>query len=403
MSFALRVARRYLFAKKTTNAINVISGISVLGIAVGSGALILVLSVFNGFEDLLTSLYSSFDPDLKVQPVRGKVFTPDPDTLAQLESLPYITHVSHTLEEIAFFEYRKRQDFGVIKGVDATYQDVTQLDSMVYSGEYATADGRRPLAVVGSVIGHNLAVDVMDEFTSIAVYMPKRRQSAVLSQPFKKRYMYPVGTFTIQQKYDESYIISDLEFVRDLLSYRDGEVSALELKLAPGTDAEVAAREVQSLLGSAYDVQTQYEQNESLLKLMNIEKWIGFAIISLTLVLVAFNMVGALLMLVIEKTKDIGILKAMGATVSTVRNIFLWEGLLMSMLGMMIGFTVAMVFYFLHKAYNLLPMQGFIVDAYPISLRWYDFVAVFVTVLAIGLLSAYMPARRAGRIESIVR
>jgi len=404
MILPLRIAARYLVAKKTTNAINIITGISVLGIAIGTAALVLVLSVFNGFEDLIAGLFSKFNPDVKVAPVRGKTFEPDSATLQRLLQLDEVLHLSQTLEEVAFFEYRESQDFGILKGVDSNFARVTGIDSTVVEGVYKLREGRRYLAVLGAGMRNKLTVNTGDVFEPLKVFMAKRTASAGLgSQPFRKRFCYPVGTFKIQQDFDNQYVLADLEFARDLLGY-DREISALEIKLAPGADVPAAVAAIQAVVGPDFSVKDRYRQEEAFLKLMNIEKWMSFAILSLMLVLVAFNMIGSLWMIVLEKKKDIAILKSMGADDRLVRRIFLGEGLLLVGAGLLLGFLFAVVLYAIQKTYGIVPIpEGFVVDAYPISMRPIDFLAVTAVVLAIGLLAALPPALRAQRVPPIIR
>lgn len=404
MILPLRIAARYLVAKKTTNAINIITGISVLGIAIGTAALVLVLSVFNGFEDLIAGLFSKFNPDVKVAPARGKTFEPDSATLQRLLQLDEVLHLSQTLEEVAFFEYRESQDFGILKGVDSNFARVTGIDSTVVEGVYKLREGRRYLAVLGAGMRNKLTVNTGDVFEPLKVFMAKRTASAGLgSQPFRKRFCYPVGTFKIQQDFDNQYVLADLEFARDLLGY-DREISALEIKLAPGADVPAAVAAIQAVVGPDFSVKDRYRQEEAFLKLMNIEKWMSFAILSLMLVLVAFNMIGSLWMIVLEKKKDIAILKSMGADDRLVRRIFLGEGLLLVGAGLLLGFLFAVVLYAIQKTYGIVPIpEGFVVDAYPISMRPIDFLAVTAVVLAIGLLAALPPALRAQRVPPIIR
>ena len=403
MNLALRFARRYLFAKKSTNAINIITGISIFGVAVGTAALILVMSVFNGFEDLITGLLSNFNPDIKVTPVSGKTFRTDTAQLRTLRALPGVAYVSQTVEEIAFFSYEDNQDFGILKGVDEYYNRVNRIDSTIVEGNYAFARGWRPTLVLGSGMRNKLAVSVDDYLEPVQVYMAKRGRVATLSDPFRKASAFPTGTFRFQQEFDEQYILSSLDFARDLLRYED-EVSQLEIMLDPAADPVATQARITEVLGPAYYVRDRYQQEEAFLKLMRLEKWIGFALLCLTLLLIAFNIVGALWMIVLEKRSDIAILKSMGATDRLVRNIFLSEGLLLCFIGMAIGMAVAVVLYLLQKEFGLVPIPlGFAVDSYPISMRPGDFFFVVLAVAVIALLASVLPALRARRVPALVR
>lgn len=403
VNLPLKIARRYLFAKKSTNAINIITSISVSGIAIGTAALVLVLSVFNGFEDLILGLFSKFNPDVKVTVSVGKTFVPDSTKLARIEALPGVEIVSETLEEVAFFQYRDSEDFGILKGVDDNYHKVTGIDSTIFEGFYRFREGERNLAVVGGGMRNKLQVNIDDPFELLQVFMAKREDAGALEQQFKKRFTYPVGTFKIQQDFDNQYILVSLDFARDLLG-SEGEVSALEIKLAPGADQKKVMSAIREALGPGFDVEDRYQQDESFLKLMNIEKWMSFAILSLTLVLVAFNMIGSLWMIVLEKKGDISILKSMGATDQTIRNIFLNEGLLLCLAGLVLGFILAIGLYIVQKTYGIVAIpEGFVVSAYPISMRFWDLLAVTVVVLAIGLLASVPAASRAKRIPALIR
>jgi len=406
LNLAIQIARRYLFAKKTTNAINVITGISVFGITLGTAALVLVLSVFNGFHDLLSGLFNTFNPDIKVTPALGKTFESDTFYLETLRAVEGVAFLSETIEEVAFFQYKKSEDFGTLKGVDQYFDNVTGIDSMVQEGLYSLKEGKKHYAVLGSGMRNKLTVNVDDYLSEISVYMPKRKNVGPFEKAFTTRYMYPSGTFYIQQEFDNQYILTDLDFVRSLLKAKENEVSSYELKVKDGADVRTVAEAVRGVMGEDFLVRDRFQQDAAFLKLMNIEKWISFAIVSLTLLLVAFNIIGSLWMIVLEKKNDIGILKSMGATELTIRNIFLYEGLLLCGIGMVIGFVISLLLYFIHTNVGggLIPIsQGFLVDAYPIRLMLTDFIAVFLIVMVIGFLASIVPANKAKKMGSLVR
>ncbi len=405
MNISLRIARRYLLAKKSTNAINIITGISVFGVAVGTAALILVLSVFNGFEDLITDMYSNFDPDIKVTPAKGKTFVLSDSVLQQIRALDGVEQVGQSLEEIAFFEYKDNQDFGTLKGVDEEFLLVTRIDSTVREGRYALRDGPRHMAVLGLGMRNKLGVNVDDALSPIGVYLPKAEEVGPFEQPFRKRFLYPAGTFVIQQEFNNQYVLTSLELVRELLA-SPHSLSALEIGYAPGGAArepEIMAA-LRQILGPDFEVKNRFQQEETFLRLMQIEKWMSYAIVSLMMLLVAFNMVGALWMIVLEKRKDIAILKSMGALDGTIQRIFLTEGLLLSLLGVSMGFFLALLIYWFQQNYGIVGIPGnFIVDAYPISIRVIDFLVVLFTVTAIGCLASIPPSLRARRVPTYIR
>ncbi|NRB61426.1 MAG: FtsX-like permease family protein [Saprospiraceae bacterium] len=403
MNLSFRIARRYLFAKRSTNAINIITGISIFGLSVGTAALILVSSVFNGFDDLISGMYGNFNPDLRVTPEIGKSFSLTDKQLQVLRGLPEVAYVSQTLEEIAFFEYSDKQDFGLLKGVDEYYQLVTNIDSTIREGSFALTKGEQDMVVLGMGMRVKLAVDVNNPFNGINVYMAKKEGAGLFGEPFRRRTVQPAGSFLVQQDFDNQYVLSSIGFARKMLATRD-EVSALEIKVAEGYRPIDAKRVLEQELGDGFVIKDRYEQEEAFMKLMQLEKWMGFAIGSLMLLLIAFNLVGALWMIVLEKKNDISILKSMGATNTTVRNIFLKEGLLLTAIGLGTGLGLAMLLYIAQKQLDLIGIPGsFMVSAYPISMRWGDVVIITITVLLIGLIASIPPALRAIRVPALMR
>ncbi len=403
MALAWRIARKYLFFRRSTNAIHVITGIAVFGIAVGAAALVLILSVFNGFEDLITGMYNSFNPDLKIAPARGKTFPADSTFLAAVSQTPGVTAVSATLEEVAFFEYKNSQDFGTLKGVGTNYVKGSKVMGAVREGRFLLRDGEVSFAVLGLGMRNKLNVNVEDGIASLAVYMPKRKTTSPLEPQFRKRLVYPAGTFVIQQEFDNKYVLTHLNMVRELLGYAD-EVSALELKLENGVNSSDVQKNLQSTLGADFIVKNRFEQEETFMRLMQVEKWLSFAIVSLMMLLVSFNLIGALWMIVLEKQPDISILKSMGATDHLVRNIFLTEGLILSLMGAGIGIGLASLIYLIQKTFGIVSIPGnLIIDAYPISMRAGDLPVVMATVLFIGLLASIPPAIRALRTPTLIR
>jgi len=404
LNFPLLIARRYLFAKRSTNAINIITGISVFGIAIGTAALVLVLSVFNGFEDLLSGLFGHFNPQIKITPAKGKTFEPDSLVLGRLRTLPGVLYLSETLEEIAFFEYEGSQDFGVLKGVDEVFARVNNIDSTIREGNYKLEMEERNCAVLGAGVRNKLSINVENALSAMTIYMPVGEPGGVLDQPFKTRSIYPAGTFAIQQDFDNQYVLTNIAFMRELLDVSPGTVSSLEIRCRPGVNIDAVKEQIGGILGEGYAVKDEYEQNEAFFKVMQLEKWMGFAITSLMLVMMAFNTIGALWMIVLDKQKDISILKSMGATDRTVHRIFLFEGLLLTLIGMVIGLLLALILYYVQINYGIVSIpQGFLVESYPIAMRASDFIPVILTVVSIGLLAALPPAQRAVRVPSFLR
>ena len=405
MNLSLKIARRYLFAKKSTNAINIISGISVLGLALGAAALVLVLSVFNGFEKLITGMMSNFNPDVKIVATKGKTFISDSLKINQLRQIKGVELLSETLEETAFFEYEKTQAIGTLKGVDDNFSKINRIDSTVREGRYLLQDTQNDYAVLGGGIRNQLGVYERNMLTPLSIYMPKRGEVGVLEQPFAKRFVYPAGAFVIQSEVDNQYVLTNLQFVRDILN-AENEVSAYEIKLKTDANASSALSEIRAIMGNDFTIKDHYQQDEAFLKLMNIEKWMSYAILSLTILLVAFNMVGSLWMMVLEKKQDISILKSMGAQDKLIRNIFLNEGFLLCGMGLISGFVIAIILYLLHvyTEGGLVPLPpGFASDRYPVALKTVDFVVVATTVIVIGLLASLPAALRAMRVETAMK
>lgn len=402
MNLPLKIARRYLFAKKSTNAINLITGISVFGLSLGAAALVLVLAVFNGFEKLITGMMSNFNPDVKITITKGKTFVSDTLIINQLRQLNGVEFVSEALEEIAFFEYDKSQAFGTLKGVDQYFHQINHIDTTVREGQYLLVDDKADYAVMGGGMRNQLGVYESSFATPLSIYMPKREETGALGQPFRKRFLYPKGSFVIQTEFDNQYVLTNLAFMRDLLDAPD-EVSSLEIKLKSGVNAKQTLADIRRIMGNDFTVKDRYQQDEAFMKVMNIEKWMSYAILGLTILLVAFNMVGALWMIVLEKQKDITILKSMGATEKMIRNIFLNEGLLICLTGLVLGFILAMGLYAYHiyTEGGLVPLPpGFATDRYPVALKISDFIIVAVTVISIGLLASMPAASRAMRVAS---
>ena len=403
MNLPLKIARRYLFAKKSTNAINIISAIAVFGITVGTAALLIILSVFNGFEDLITDMYNNFNPDIKITPIKGKTFATDSITLEKLRNLDGIQFVSETLEEVAYFKHRDNDAYGFIKGVDYYFSGVNGIDSMVRDGSYKLRYRNREYGVFGAGLREGLGVSAIDSlFSPVKVYMIKKNQTPGLASPFYMENLHYAGTFSVHPDYDYQYILTSLNFARNLLRVKD-IVSAYEIKLFPGFDIPATYEAIQAVVGEEFAVKNRDRQEESYFKVMKMEKWIGYAVVGLMTILIAFNMVGALWMIVLDKKRDIAILKSMGARENTIRNIFLNEGLLLSVLGLIFGFILAVVIYLVQKNIGIVSLPGnLIIQSYPMSMRFSDFVVVTITVLSIGVIASILPAIRAKQIPALI-
>lgn len=407
MKLPLRLAWRYLFAKKSTNAINIITLIAAFGVSIGAAALVLTLSVFNGFEDLFLGMFDNLNPDVKVTAIKGKTFSFTADQKDELYTIAGVEQVAQTLEETAFFTYRGKRSAGKIKGVDDSYVKINDIDTTIREGYYQLKDGTdKYYAVVGHLLANALAIDVIDPFENLSVFMAKRERSrsTILggtSLPFVRRSVSPVGVVHTQQAFENQAVLIDIGLARSLLDLGDSTVSAVEIRLAEGFDNRTTYKAISEVMGEEFAVKNRLEQESGILKLMQIEKWISFAIVALMMIMISFNLIGALWMIVLEKKKDIAILRSMGMTSTDVRGIFLRLGLLLCSLGIGAGFLLAGLLYAAQKQFNLISIPG--LEAYPLSLRALDFPIVAAVVLLIGLLASILPARRAERTAAMVR
>ncbi|MDR6565836.1 FtsX-like permease family protein [Chitinophaga ginsengisegetis] len=397
-------ASRYFRAKKSTNAINIIAWVSVAAIAVGTGALIVILSVFNGFEGLVKSLYSSFYPAVKIAPVTGKTIILTPAQLRQIAAVPGVAHFSRVIEEKAVLRYGDEPTIAVLKGVDSSYNYVTDVKSNIIRGRFDTGDSVAYRAVLGLELEGALGVDVVHSIAPVTVYLPRRNVNAFVTpeDALNNGVLYPAGTFAIQQEFNSKYVITNIEFLRGLLQMGGDEMSSLEIGTRAGINDKELKVQLEKLLGSHYKVQTRYEQNQSLYAIMQTEKWAVYVILSFIMIIAAFNMIGSLYMLVIEKQKDITILKAMGARKSLIMRIFLAEGLIIAGIGTALGFGLGITFCVLQQHFGIIKLEGtsFLVDSYPVSMHAADFLLVFVTIIVIGVAASWYPARRAA-VEAI--
>lgn len=394
MKLSVYIAKRYLFAKKSRNAINVISGISAAGVTVGTMVLIIVLSVFNGLEEMVNSLFSTFDPDLEVRVDTGKVFTPAEEQLASLHEVEGVAGFSLVLEENSLLRYDDRQYIATVKGVDESYAEITGLDSVMWDGEFLLrAESGRPHAVVGLGVANRLGIGV-SFITPLIIYLPERLGR--VSNPanaFVRRYIYPSGIFSIEQEYDSQYLYVPIEVMRELLMYTD-EVSSIEIKYSPGYDNEDVQPAVEDVFGPGYTVKNKYQQQEIFYKVMQSERLAIFFILTFIILIASFNIIGSLTMLIIEKKRDITILHNMGATNRLIKRIFIFEGWLISILGAVTGLVLGFIVCLLQQQFGFVKLQGetLIIDAYPVVMQAADFIAVLVTVLVIGYLAAWYPA-----------
>lgn len=405
MNLSFYIARRYLFSKKKHNAVNIISGISVCGVALATLAMVCTLSVFNGFQDMVAGFFTAFDPQLKITVREGKVFLPDEPALQQVRALPEVEVWTETLEENAMVQYKDRQVMAVIKGVDDNFEQLTSIDSLLYgTGQFVLKDNIVDYGFLGIELMSQLGTGI--QFVDpLKVYAPRRHVRVNLANPsaaFNHEYLFSPGAVFVvnQEKYDAHYIVTSLTFARRLFDY-DREVSAVELKLKSGADTEAVRRHISELLGDRFVVQNRYEQQADVFRIMEIEKLISYLFLTFILVIACFNVIGSLSMLILDKREDVVTLRNLGADDRLVVRIFLFEGRLISAFGAVVGILLGLLLCWAQQRFGFISLGGgggaFVVDAYPVSVHVTDVLLVFVTVLAVGFLSVWYPVRYLSR------
>jgi lipoprotein-releasing system permease protein len=391
------IAKRYLFAKKSRNAINIISAVSVAGVAVGTMALIIILSVFNGLESMVNSIFNTFDPELKITAVEGKVFIPDSASLVCLSEIKGIEAYSLTLEENALLMYDDRQyPVAIIKGVDDNFTKVTSIDSSMLDGQFRLRSvGNRPEAVVGAGVANYLGLNV-NFIAPLQIWVPKRTGSINMNSEnsFIKKYISPSGVFEIEQEFDSRYVFVPLDFARELLEYNT-EVSSIEIKTDKVSEIDKVQSSVKTIFGKDFRVQNRLEQQAIFYKVMRSERLAIFVILTLILFIASFNIIGSLTMLIIEKERDIEILKSLGADNNLIRKIFIFEGWMISIIGAFAGVVLGFTICWIQQRFGLIRLnsEALIMKAYPVIMKLKDFIIVPATVLLIGYWAAWYPVR----------
>jgi lipoprotein-releasing system permease protein len=393
-------AWRYFKAKKSTNAINIISWVSLVAIVLITAAFIILLSVFNGFEGLVKSLYSSFYSDLKVSPSQGKSMVITAEQLAKIKQLRNISAYSMIVEEKSLLQNGEIQTIVYLKGVDENYTKVTSVADKLLRGTFELGDSLKANVVLGSGIENALGVQSDRSVYPLTAYLFKRGVNINVVDPyeaFSADNIFAAGTFFIQQDIDNKYAITNVGFMKRMLSMAPDEYGSVEIKLDNIDKDASTKKELQQILGKNYLIETRYEQNQSLYSVMTLEKWVIYGILTLMLIVAAFTMIGALTMLVLEKQKDIQVLKALGADNSRIRRIFLTEGLLLAGMGSIAGILLAILICWAQVKYKLIAIQGgtFLIDYYPVKLVPSDFIMVLFTVMFIAFLASWFPARKA--------
>ncbi len=393
------IAKRYLFSKKSHNIINIISGISVVGVTVGTMALVIVLSVFNGFESLIVSLFNSFNPALSISVKEGKTFHFDDFPADSIKNIPGVFVITQVIEENAMLKYRNKQFIATIKGVSPEFEAMSGLDTMLIDGNFSLKTQNQSHIILGAGVAYYLHASLSDPANPITVFVPRREGNIGMSleKAFNSRSIFPSAIFSIQQDFDVKYAVVPIDFARELLDY-DDEVTAIELGLTAGADNDKIQKEIRNILGEKYLVKNRFEQQVLLYKIMKSEKWAIFFILTFILIIATFNVIGSLTMLILDKKKDIAILHSMGAGKQLIKRIFLIEGVMISVGGAVTGLILGGLISLLQQKFGFIGLGNgtgtFVVDAYPVKIIFSDFILVFITVISIGLIAAWYPVNQ---------
>lgn len=399
-------AWRYFKAKKSTNAINIIAWISIIAVIIGTAALILVLSVFNGFEGLVKSLYSTFYTDLKISPLSGKTIVITQEQLQQIRSLKDVKNFSLVVEEKALLQNGDYQSVVYLKGVDENYRYTTGVASNLVKGDYDLGTADAPRIILGAGVENAIHILADRNLFTLKIYLPRKSNTEQINllEDISADTINSSGAFLIQEDFDNKYGITNIDFVKRALRLGPDDYSNVEISLKDPSRANTVKQQLKKIFGNGYLIQNKFEQNQGLYSVMNLERWIIYGILCLILVVAAFNMIGALTMLVLEKQKDINVLYALGSDRSFIQKIFLSEGLLIAIIGGGVGMLLAVLIAWAQIYFHLIPLQGsFIIDYFPVKLRWVDFLLVGATVFVIALIASWLPARKAALQEFSLR
>ena len=405
MNFPFYIARRYLFSKKSTHAINVISLISVLGVAVATMALVVVLSGFNGFSDLVASFFTNFDPQLKIEATKGKAMPADDPLLVKVKHLPGVEVATECVQDQALAVYHDKQAMVTVKGVEDNFDSLTHISNILYGdGDFTLHVANLQYGVIGIRLAQDLGTGVTWQ-DYLQIYAPQREGQYDASNPtnafVKDSLVSPGALFQVKQsKYDQGYIITSIDFARRIFN-RQGEITSLELRMKPGVDIDNAKEEIQAMLGDKYKVLDRYEQQADTFNIMRIEKLFAYVFLTFILMVACFNIIGSLYMLIIDKKNDVITLRNLGATDGQIRRIFLFEGRMISAAGAVIGIVLGLILCWLQQTYGLVQLGdqagNFVINAYPISVHPEDILLIFLTVILIGWLSVWYPVRYMSR------
>jgi lipoprotein-releasing system permease protein len=395
--FPFYIAKRYLFARKSHNVINIITLVSVVGVMVGAMALVVVLSVFNGFEKLIISLFNAFNPDIEISLVEGKTFSLEHFPAEELQDIPGVLLYSEVLDETALITYLDRQHLITMRGVSESFRDITGIDTLLVEGDFILEQGDLDYIILGQGVSYFLGANINDMLNPLTLYIPKRGRTLSLQplQAFNATSNYASGVFGIQSEFDLEYVLVPIRLARNILDYND-EVTSIAVHIDSQSSHQQVQREIEQLLGHEYLVKNRFQQQEFLYKIMRSEKWAIFFILGFILVIAAFNVIGSLTMLVLEKRKDIQILHSLGASHKVIKNVFLLEGIMISLGGALAGIVLGAIVCWVQIQFGLISIQAegsFIIDAYPVVMKLTDFILVTITVFCIGLLASIIPVK----------
>ena len=401
MNFPFFIARRYLFSKKSTHAINIISGISVIGVAVATMALVVTLSVFNGFHDLVATFFTSFDPQLKVSPVEGKSVAADDPILTQIRRLPQVEVATECVEDQALAVYNGRQAMVMVKGVDDNFNQLTHIKKiLIGDGDFCLHAADMDYGILGIRLAEQLSTGFSFDYP-LQIYAPRREGQFDLTDPsdaFEMEHLYSPGVlFNVKQaKYDKNYIITSIAFARRIFD-QQGMLSSLELRLKPGSNFEAVKSEIKKYCGDRFVVKDRFEQQDDTFKIMKIEKLIAYIFLTFILMVACFNIIGSLSMLIIDKKEDVVTLRNLGASDKQIVRVFLFEGRLISAIGAVLGIVIGLLLCWAQQRFGLVGLGSssgsFVINAYPVSVHPEDIILIFITVLVVGFLSVWYPVR----------
>jgi lipoprotein-releasing system permease protein len=396
LNFPFYIARRYLLSKKSHNIINIISIISVAGVGIGTMALIIVLSVFNGFEKLVISLFNSFNPDLEITITTGKTFNSETFPEDRIKKIPGVRYLTEVIEENALIKYKDKQYIVTMKGVSEDYQRMSGMDTMISVGKFLLREGNKNFCVLGYGVAYYLGANIEDWQNPLTFYVPKRNAtfSAMTENAFNSEVIFPSGFFSIQEDFDSKYVILPLNFVKNLMDYSN-EITSIEVGVQKGSDIDRIQKNIRQIIGPDWLVKNRFQQQEVLYKIMKSEKWAIFLILSFILFIATFNVIGSLSMLILDKKKDIAILQSMGATQPLIKRIFLLEGIMISFSGAIAGLILGGIICRLQQIFGFIRLGSaestFVVSSYPVYMQLTDFILVFLIVISIGLLAVWYP------------